>query len=85
MKKFLIIAAFLIVAGVVLMLKPPAFLIKKPPIVDYFACGDYCPGPTEQYMVNVYQGVTDQKECERIGGRFSQYTGWGTHTFCLAE
>jgi len=28
--------------------------IEKPPIVDHFACSDYCPGPQEKYMVKVY-------------------------------
>ena len=59
--------------------------IKKPPIVDHFACSDYCPGPRERYMVKVYKGVEDEDECRKIGGRPSSYTGWGTFFICIAE
>jgi hypothetical protein len=55
---------------------------NKPPIIDYFACGDYCPGPKENYMVKVYSGVTDPEECKKIGGIPSSFTGWGITHFC---
>jgi len=58
---------------------------EKPPIVDHFACGDYCPGPREKYMVKIYQGVEDEEECRKLGGRPSSYTGWGTTNICLVE
>lgn len=59
--------------------------IIKPPIVDHFACSDYCPGPKEQYMVKVYQGITDETECAKLGGQPSSYTGWGTTKICLIK
>jgi len=59
--------------------------IDKPPIVDHFACSDYCPGPREQYMVKIYQGIEDEEECSKLGGRSSSYTGWGTFKICIAE
>ncbi|MFA7314904.1 MAG: hypothetical protein WC025_03185 [Candidatus Magasanikbacteria bacterium] len=59
--------------------------IKKPPIVDHFACGDYCPGPREQYMVKVYQGITDETECRKLGGTPYSYRGWVEVHICLAE
>lgn len=59
--------------------------VEKPPIVDFFACGDNCPGPQEQYMVKVYEGVKDMDECVRIGGTPSSFIGWGTTYYCLAE
>jgi hypothetical protein len=55
---------------------------SKPPVVDYFACGDYCPGPKENYMVKVYSGVTNPEECKKIGGIPSSFTGWGITHFC---
>jgi hypothetical protein len=55
------------------------------PIVDHFACSDYCPEPMEKYMVRVYQGVEDEGECRKLGGRPSSYVGWGTFKICLAE
>jgi hypothetical protein len=59
--------------------------MDKPPIVDHFACSDYCPGPAEKYMVKVYQGVEDEEECRKLGGRPSSYVGWGTFKICIAE
>ena len=59
--------------------------IQKPPIVDHFACGDYCPGPQEQYMVKIYEGITDEAECLKIGGTPYSYRGWIEVNICLAE
>lgn len=59
--------------------------IEKPPIVDRFACSDYCPGPREKYMVKIYQGVEDEDECRKLGGRFATYVGWGAFHICIAE
>jgi len=59
--------------------------IAKPPIVDHFACSDYCPGPQEKYMVKIYQGVEDEGECRKLGGKPSSYTGWGTTKICIVE
>jgi hypothetical protein len=59
--------------------------ISKPPIVDHFACSDLCPGPNEDYMEKVYKGVTSEEECRKLGGRFADYVGWGTHYICVAE
>lgn len=70
-------------------LRPPENDGKRtddiPPVVDHFACSDYCPGPRERYMVKVYQGIEDEEECRRIGGKPSVYVGWGTFKICLAE
>jgi hypothetical protein len=59
--------------------------ISKPPIVDHFACSDYCPGPKEYYMEKVYKGITSEEECRKLGGRFATYVGWGTFHICVAE
>jgi len=59
--------------------------IEKPPIVNHFACSDYCPGSREKYMVKIYQGVKDEKECRRLGGRPSSYAGWGITKICIAK
>ncbi len=58
---------------------------RKPLIVDHFACSDFCPGPREQYMVKVYDGVTDPEACRALGGMPQTYTGWGTFRICVAE
>jgi len=58
---------------------------EKPPIVDHFACSDYCPGPKEQYMVKIYQGITNDEECRKLGGRPATYVGWGIFHICIAE
>ena len=55
---------------------------NKPPVVDYFACGDYCPGPPEQYTIKVYQGVEDEKQCLALGGKPGSFTGWTTRKYC---
>jgi len=55
-----------------------------PAIVEKFLCSDYCPGPEEQYIRRVYDGVTDEAECERLGGTPYSYVGWGKHTVCIA-
>lgn len=59
--------------------------VTKPPIVEHFACGDYCPGPEEQYMKKVYEGINNELDCEAVGGTPYTYTGWGTVTICLSE
>lgn len=56
-----------------------------PPIVEHFACSDYCPGPSENYTVKVYQGIEDANECRRLGGRPATYSGWGIFRICIAE
>ena len=57
----------------------------KPEIVEVFACSDYCPGPDEKYMKRVYDGVTDEGECLKLGGRPYTYIGWSEYTVCVAE
>lgn len=57
----------------------------KPPIVEVFACSDYCPGPREKHLRNVYEGVTDPESCEAIGGKPYVYIGWVSHFVCLAD
>lgn len=59
--------------------------INKPPTVDFFACGDYCPGPSEQYTVRVYQGISDETECRDLGGTPASFHGWTEVHYCLAE
>ncbi|HCC84069.1 MAG TPA: hypothetical protein DEP87_00055 [Candidatus Pacebacteria bacterium] len=58
---------------------------EKPKIVDFFACGDYCPGDPGQYTVKVFEGVKDEGECLKIGGVPKSFTGWGTTKYCLAK
>lgn len=55
---------------------------QKPEIVEIFACGDYCPGPEDQYMKRVYDGVTDDEECRRLGGRLYSWIDWQQRTVC---
>lgn len=55
---------------------------ERPEIVEVFACGDYCPGPEEKYIKRVYDGVTGEEECRKLGGRPYTFIGWGTHTVC---
>ena len=61
---------------------PPEDEPKKPKIVEVFACSDYCPGPEEQYMKRVYEGVTDEEECRKLGGRPYTFIGWGEFRIC---
>ena len=58
---------------------------EMPNIVEVFACGDYCPGPEEQYIKRVYEGVTDEERCRELGGRPYTYVGWGERTVCEVE
>ena len=55
---------------------------KEPNVVEIFACSDYCPGPEEQYIKQVYEGVTDEDACRELGGRPYTYIGWGQRTVC---
>ena len=57
----------------------------KPPIVEVFACSDYCPGPKEKYLKNVYEGVDDETTCLELGGKPYTYIGWGTYFICIAD
>lgn len=86
-KKALIIIVIAIVAvgGYFVFYQKGLNTANKPPIVDYFACGDYCPGSPEKYMVKVYQGITDPVECRNLGGTPSTFTGWGVTNFCLVK
>jgi hypothetical protein len=59
--------------------------LEIPEIVEVFACSDYCPGPEERYIKRVYDGVTDEEECRKLGGRPYTYIGWGEHTVCEAR
>jgi Ca-activated chloride channel family protein len=58
---------------------------EPPAIVDHFACGDYCPGPAEQYIKKVYEGVTDPEQCLQLGGDPQEYVGWGTTQICVVR
>ena len=53
-----------------------------PEVVEVFACSDYCPGPEEKYIKRVYDGVTDEEECRKLGGKPYTYFGWGQYTVC---
>ncbi len=64
---------------------PPKAPEETPAIVEVFACSDYCPGPEEQYIKRVYEGVTDEEECRRLGGRLLKIEGWGTRTLCEVQ
>ena len=57
----------------------------KPEIVEHFACSDFCPGPREDYVVNVYQGIDTAEKCSKLGGRFESYVGWGETFICVVE
>jgi hypothetical protein len=56
-----------------------------PKIVEVFACSDYCPGPEEDYVKHVYEGITDEAECRKLGGEPYTYVGWGQQTVCEAK
>jgi hypothetical protein len=58
---------------------------SAPRIVDHFACSDYCPGPRENYMIKIYEGVTDEAICKSLGGTIYTYYGWGKFTVCKAQ
>ncbi len=62
--------------------KCPTVNGNKPPIVEVFACSDYCPGPREKYLVKVYQGVSDENQCKSLGGIPYTYTGWMEYHVC---
>jgi len=57
----------------------------KPPIIEVFACSDYCPGPQEQYLRRVYEGINDPESCKAVGGKPHVYIGWGSFFVCLAD
>ena len=63
----------------------PQTPVETPPIIEVFACSDNCPGPEEQYIKRVYDGVTDEDECRRLGGRLFTVVGWGTRTLCEVQ
>jgi hypothetical protein len=56
--------------------------LKVPPIVEVFACSDYCPGLPRNYIKRVYEGITDEDACRELGGEPYTYMGWGMHTVC---
>ncbi len=59
-------------------------VLEKPPIVEVFACSDYCPGPQKKYIKKVYEDVSSEGECRRLGGKPYTYFGWRKYTICLA-
>ncbi|OIO18401.1 MAG: hypothetical protein COY69_02110 [Candidatus Magasanikbacteria bacterium CG_4_10_14_0_8_um_filter_32_14] len=91
MKKIIFLTISLIIITILIFVflpkkqNPKIIEIQKPPIVDHFACGDYCPNPREQYMVKIYEGITDEAECQKIGGTPYSYRGWVEVHICLAE
>lgn len=60
-------------------------IVNKPRVVDFFACGDNCPGPAEKYTVKVYEGVKTKEMCDKYGGYFKLFVGWGTTYYCTVE
>ena len=58
---------------------------QKPPIIEVFACSDYCPGPEEKYTKQVYEGVSDKETCLKLGGTPYMYIGWGNYFVCIAK
>jgi len=64
--------------------EPVAEPEPAPAIVEKFLCSDYCPGPQKLYIRRVYDGVTDEAECEQLGGTPYSYYGWGKRTVCIA-
>lgn len=58
---------------------------EAPEIVEVFACSDYCPGPESKYTKRVYDGITDEEECRKLGGKLYTYFGWGQRTVCEAK
>ncbi len=58
---------------------------KKPEIVDFFACSDYCPEPKENYTIKIYKGVATKKECEKLNGEFFEFYGWKKYQVCKVK
>lgn len=58
---------------------------SKPEIIKVFACSDYCHGPREKYLVNVYKGINNASDCKRVGGIPYVYMGWGKHFICKVK
>lgn len=56
--------------------------LEVPEVVEIFACGDYCPGPEEKYLKRVYDGVTDEEECRKLGGKPYTWIDWGQKWVC---
>ena len=56
--------------------------VKVPEIVEVFACSDYCPGPEERYLKLVYDGITEEEDCRKLGGKLYTVIGWGQRTVC---
>ena len=55
---------------------------KAPKIVEVFACSDLCPGLPSRYIKSVYEGITDEEECRKLGGEPYTFIGWGQQTVC---
>ena len=56
--------------------------LQKPEIINVYACSEYCPGPDNIYRKNVYRGVSDERECQKLDGRLYSY---GTNWVCLVQ
>lgn len=56
--------------------------MPKPEIIKVFACSDHCPGPREQYLVEVYKGINNISDCKRVGGVPYEYFGWKKYFIC---
>lgn len=85
----IVIFTVLVVASVFVSLKmsdkSTSKIVNRPPIVEHFACSDYCPGPREKYVVKIYEGVTDEGQCLKLGVEFRSYTGWSTKYICVVK
>ena len=55
---------------------------KVPKIVEVFACSDLCPGLPSEYIKSIYEGITDEEECRKLGGKPYTFIGWGQQTVC---
>jgi len=72
-------------ATVACVSEPDTESLDTPGIVEVFACSDYCPGPEEIYIKRVYDGVTDEEECRKLGGKLYTIAGWGKRTVCEVQ
>lgn len=90
MKRILAVLVFVVLVGVAIVIFAFSYqrnqnASQKPPVIDYFACGDNCPGPREQYMKRVYQNIHTAEECTKLGGTLYTYVAWTEVTLCLAK
>jgi hypothetical protein len=78
---FIILGTLALASLIVIIVFALNLIYREPEIMRHYACDDYCPGPTDQYWIDIYKDVSDSRKCRELGGALYTY-GLNRHVVC---